>query len=401
MTTLEFLRTMYGSVSDGYITVWTMPDKKTAFFPISDLETAAKYAENRFNSHDVYYGVGLRKEILGDTKRGSNADVSCITAFWADIDVKSPAHKETALPETNEQALDFLDNLPLKPSIVVSSGNGLHVYWLFENPLGIATEAHRQNIGSALSGWQMYINNSAKERGWKFDNTSDLARVLRLPGGINHKLGNNVRAEILFDSGLRYAPSNFSPFIPKQNNTQNSPSINTTSDNNSEFKAKVGTSEKVINNCSFIRYCRDNSANLPEPQWYAMLGNLALCSDGREICHAFSKNYSGYNSAETDKKIDHALAEKKPHTCEYIRNSLNFDCGNCTAGCKSPVGIAVITRADEVKEFLQKTSKIIQLSSRRNISKPWHMQNRNHPLITHNLNKNTKEKSTSVTLKIV
>jgi hypothetical protein len=123
---------MYGSVADGYITVWTMPDKRTAFFPISNLETAAKYAENRFNSHDVYYGVGLRKEILGDTKRGNNADVSCITAFWADIDVKSPAHKETALPETNDDALIFLDNLPLKPSIVVSSGNGLHVYRLFE-----------------------------------------------------------------------------------------------------------------------------------------------------------------------------------------------------------------------------------------------------------------------------
>jgi hypothetical protein len=351
MSTCEFLKTMYGNVTGGYLTVWTMPDKRTAFFPVSDLETAAKYAESRFNTHDVYYGVGLRKEVLGDTKRGSNADVSCITAFWADIDVKSPAHKETALPETNDEALAFLDSLPLKPSIVVSSGNGLHVYWLFENSLGIATDAHRQNIGSALSGWQMYINNAAKDCGWRFDNTSDLARVLRLPGGINHKLGNNVRAEILFDSGLRFAPSDFSPFIPKQNTALLTPTA--PADDNSEFKAKVGTSEKIIKNCSFMRHCKDNSASLPEPQWYAMLGNLALCSDGREICHAFSKGYPGYNAAETDKKIDHALAEKKPHTCEYIRNSLGFDCGNCTANCKSPVGIAVITRADEVRAMLE------------------------------------------------
>jgi putative DNA primase/helicase len=157
---------------------------------------------------------------------------------------------------------------------------------------------------------------------------------------------------------LRYAPSDFSPYIPKQNNTQNTPTINTTSDNNSEFKAKVGTSEKIINSCSFIRYCRDNSANLPEPQWYAMLGNLALCSDGREICHAFSKNYPGYNSAETDKKIDHSLAEKKPHSCEYIRNSLGFDCGNCTAGCKSPVALAIrLMTTDEILNILNSLEK--------------------------------------------
>jgi uncharacterized protein (DUF927 family) len=350
MTTHEFLETMYGNVTGGFLTVWTRPDKRTVFFPTTDLEAAAKYAESRFDTHDVYFGMGLRKEPLPDGKRGGNTDISCITAFWSDIDVKSPAHKETALPETNDEAMAFLDTLPLKPSIVVSSGNGLHVYWLFETPLGIATEAHRSNISATLFGWQGYINNAARERGWKLDNTSDLARALRVPGGVNHKLGDGRRSEILFDSGLRFSPSDFTPYIPKS-----APHVpgNSTADN-SEFKAKVGSSDKVISGCAIMRYCRDNSASLPEPQWYAMVGNLALCSDGREICHAFSKDYPGYNAVETDNKIAHAHQAKKPHTCEYIRSALGFEgCADCRADCKSPVGLAVITHADEVRVLLE------------------------------------------------
>jgi uncharacterized protein (DUF927 family) len=350
MMVFDFFKTLYGNVTGGFLTVWTRPDKRTVFFPTTELEAAAKYSESRFDTHDVYYGVGLRKEPLPDGKRGGNADISCISAFWSDIDVKSPAHKETALPETNDEAMAFLDTLPLKPSIVVSSGNGLHVYWLFETPLGIATEEHRANISAALFGWQGYINNAARERGWKLDNTSDLARALRVPGGVNHKLGDGRRSEILFDSGFRFSPSDFTPYIPKTIPH----ALGDSNGDNYEFKAKVGTSDKVISGCVFMRYCRDNSASLPEPQWYAMVGNLALCSDGREICHAFSKDYPGYNAVETDNKIQHAQQAKKPHTCEYIRSALGFEgCSDCRADCKSPVGLAVITHADEVKMLLE------------------------------------------------
>ena len=189
MQTLDFFQVLYSSASSGFLTVWTMPDKKTAYFPAAKLSEAATYAESRFDTHDVYFGVGLRREKLAATQRGSNEDVCCVPAFWTDIDIEGPAHKETALPATADEALDFLNALPLKPSTVVHSGNGLHVYWLFAEPLGIATEAHRANIQNALRGWQQHINTAAHERGWKLDNTSDLSRVLRVPGGINHKAG--------------------------------------------------------------------------------------------------------------------------------------------------------------------------------------------------------------------
>jgi bacterioferritin-associated ferredoxin len=353
MTTLDFLNTLYGGASHGFLTVWTLADKRTAFFSATETASAVSYAESRFAKHDVYFGVGLRKERLGEHQRGGNDDVGVIPAFWSDIDVKGDAHKETALPETADIALDFLNTLPLKPSIVVNSGNGLHVYWLFDKPLGIATDAHRANIAAALSGWQKHVNAAAKERGWKLDSTSDLARVLRVPGGINHKLGDNARVVVIENNAARYTPQDFTPYITMEDKpAADSPLANKSAEGGETFNCKIGAADKVIEQCAFIRHCRDNAASLAEPHWYAMVGNLSLCSDGLEVCHAFSKAYPSYNPAETDKKIRHALQQRKPHTCEYIRSALGFDCGNCAAGCKAPVALAVITRADEVRERL-------------------------------------------------
>jgi len=346
MDITAFLHALYGTASSGFLTVWTMPDKRTAYFPAGDLSAAADYAANRAGVCDIYFGVGLRREDKGEYVRGGNEDVSVIPAFWSDIDILGPAHKETALPPTAGDALEFLDALPLKPSIVVNSGNGLHVYWLFTGPVGIATDAHRDNAAGALRGWQAYINGAARDRGWKLDNTSDLSRVLRLPGSVNRKNGGSVPVEVIAESGLCYAPSDFTPFIG-QGAKSEAPDTGAAS-----FDGKAGSGERVIEKCAFIRHCRDNAAALPEPFWYAMISNIALCSDGETLCHAFSKAYPGYDHGETAGKIAHARKAAKPHTCAYIRDTLGFDCAGCTAGCRAPVALAVVTKADTVRERL-------------------------------------------------
>jgi len=340
---LKFLQIIYEKANIGYLSIWTLQDKHTAWFPATKLDAAAVYAESRFASHDVYFGVGLRGEALGDKRRGYNDDVTAITAFWADIDIKGPAHKETALPETTEAALAFLDALPHQPSIVVSSGHGLHVYWLFDEPIEV-TDSRRSNIEDAMIGWQRYVNAKARERGWVMDSVSDLARVLRVPGGLNHKLpGETQNVVVAAVNEVRYLPSDFSPYVQRERKSRVAV----------DFNGKVGPADVVIEKCAFIKYCKNNAARLPEPNWHAMVSNIALCSDGPARVHELSRPYPGYNFDETQDKIDRALAVKKPHTCTYIQDAFGFDCGGCDAGCKAPVALAVITRADEVKALLE------------------------------------------------
>ena len=344
MNTDEFLREMYRDAHSGWLSVWTLPDKLTRFFPILDLTAAVRYAESRFDTHDVYFGVGLRRKKQAENQRGGNEDVCVIPALWSDIDILGPAHKETALPATEADAITFLDGLPLRPTIVVSSGNGLHAYWLFTEPLSIAADAQRKSAGDALRGWQGYINAAARERGWRLDNTSDLSRVLRVPGGINHKKdGAGNRVTVIAEDGARYVLSDFTPYIGQCDEPPGEAA---------SFSGSTGGGERILEKCAFIRYCRDNAKSLTEPLWYAMISNLSLCSDGPALCRAFSRPYPGFDPAQTEAKVRHAQEERKPHTCAYIRDTLGFDCGSCEAGCKSPVALAVITKAEIVAGLL-------------------------------------------------
>jgi hypothetical protein len=72
-----------------------------------------------------------------------------------------------------------------------------------------------------------------------------------------------------------------------------------------------------------------------------MLSNLVRLAGGREAAHAFSAPYPGYSAAETDAKLDHALAASGPHSCRYIQETLGFrGCPPDGHGVKSPAGLA-------------------------------------------------------------
>lgn len=53
-----------------------------------------------------------------------------------------------------------------------------------------------------------------------------------------------------------------------------------------EFKGVVGSGERLMKDCEFCQYCRENSKNLSEPEWYAFVTNMALSKDGAELADA-------------------------------------------------------------------------------------------------------------------
>ena len=68
-------------------------------------------------------------------------DIIAIPGLWLDLDYQSPgAHKTRhPLPPTKEAALSLLDVAPYKPSLIVHSGHGLQIYWLFKELAGFDT----------------------------------------------------------------------------------------------------------------------------------------------------------------------------------------------------------------------------------------------------------------------
>ena len=338
MHTEEFLSEIYKGCHDGFLTLTMLPERKTLWFNVSEIEKAALLADKYGAKTNTFFGVGLRKKALKNGFRGSEKDILCVTTLYADIDIKGNAHAQTSLPTSVDEATGFLHSLKIKPSIVVNSGNGIHGYWLLDKPFIIETEEDRKHISSIFMGFGKYVNGEAKKHGWKIDSVYDLARILRVPGTINHKLGTGAKCEVIESHDERHSISEFMQFIHSHDKVS------------SVGKTAQGV-EKVVGKCEFIKYCKEHAENLPEPLWHAMITNLAPLKDSKSAIHEFSKSYPKYSFDETERKIQRAIQENKPHTCEYIRENLSFDCGkNCPV--KAPIVYGLPSFEERISEII-------------------------------------------------
>ncbi len=128
---LTFLRFLYGDDAPGWLTISTFDSQSTQWFPASQLEQVATYCEAIARRYNVYFGLGLRQE-QRQNGRGESSDVLGIPSLWVELDIKHPVHTKVNLPETIEGALALVSEaVPLKPSMIIKSGYGAHVYWLF------------------------------------------------------------------------------------------------------------------------------------------------------------------------------------------------------------------------------------------------------------------------------
>lgn len=335
----KFLSVVYGDDAPGHIVLFTIDDKRSYCYEADALETVRDTAINLAESHNVYFGVGLQGKMLPHTKRGTADDVIGILFLWSDIDLLSPVHTETQLPKTLDEARLILDALPLRPTMLIDSGHGLYPLWLFKEPWEFDSEEERDEAVSMSRRLQAKLRQQAESYGWKLDPTADLARVLRLPGTINHKEDPRPVKVIEYHPERRYDPTEFEDILPDEDELG---WTDTTPADDSDFDP--APLEPIMAGCSWMRHCRDDAASLPEPEWYAMLGIIGRTENGGETAHEFSAPYPSYTPAETDQKLAHALKAAGPRTCKYIRHELGAEshCQQCPhwGKIKSPITLA-------------------------------------------------------------
>ena len=348
MNTKEFMDELYKGVpTDKATYLFTRPDNATYPYTISQMDQMLEKAMQLTKTKDVYFGLHLMDELPPPGKRSSEKKICSMSFIHEEYDGKGPAHKEQNLPETLEELLSFLHSLECPPSIIVHSGNGVHTYWLLQEYITV-TDENREWIKRIVKGYEKHTHLLGMERGWKFDPVADLARVLRIPGTLNHKSEPPKQAVVIEASLTRYPLSAFEKYADTQIEYSGSKIPFTPNPN------LVGPARRVINGCKFIQYCRDDSANLPEPAWYAMVTNVAPASDGVEAVHELSAEYGDYSIEETDRKIKHALEQNKPHGCQYIRECLGFDCPAGGCGVKAPVVFSLYTKEERVHQLMEK-----------------------------------------------
>jgi hypothetical protein len=212
VTPLDFLTQLWQyKPEEQYVLIWTTPDKRSRWF--TDIPAAAEYVAGVNGDRDVYVGVGLSKADYGPARRCKSDEISGLCGIGVDLDVKSEAHGNKPLPPTIDDALSILPPT-LPPSILVSTGNGLHVWWLFKEPFAFDTDEDRKRATSMFTRWHTMLRLRAATHGWAYDRLSDLARILRIPGTLNHKDPNNrKKVTVLSATDCRYNMSDFEELL--------------------------------------------------------------------------------------------------------------------------------------------------------------------------------------------
>ena len=196
-TPSEHLKAVFGKNFPGKIAIFAKQDKSTTFFNADELAKMEKYCLKKAQTSDVYFGVGLVRDDLTNG-RGKAEDVIAVPGTWLDIDIGAAGHKGVAYPPDIQSAWKIVLEFPVKPSMVVHSGYGLHAYWLFDELLLLDTPEKREKAAALSTSFQQKLRDLFATHGFKIDNTSDLARVLRVVGTRNHKNESIKKVRVIY-----------------------------------------------------------------------------------------------------------------------------------------------------------------------------------------------------------
>lgn len=212
----SFLQALFGHEHlDGlHFGLFTLPRANSHWF--EDPEQMAQRAIELSDDHDVYVRLTpLRQQPAGHSRGGAN-DAAALVCLYCEIDIGTAGHGEgKSYPPDEESVRELLRAaVPLDPTYIIHSGGGWHVYWLLGEPMLLMSAEDRATAAALVLRLQRTIAAEATKRGWSVDSTFDLARVLRVPGTVNHKLDGHPRpVRVIETSDRRYQPDDFEDIL--------------------------------------------------------------------------------------------------------------------------------------------------------------------------------------------
>lgn len=207
----RFLEAVYGAAPPGALVISTaQPGQDNSFrgakWHTGQLNGLAEWMVGVADAGtNVYQSCGLIDPDAGaPPKRGTAAQVIALTAAWADLDIDGDGHKKGGLCPSLDAAAEKIRTFPIAPTMVVGSGGGLHLWWLFDAPYLTPDQPRRDRGRNLVRDLQAALRHHVAP--WPLDSTDDPSRVLRCPGTLNVKDPANPRpVRVLQSSERRYS----------------------------------------------------------------------------------------------------------------------------------------------------------------------------------------------------
>lgn len=317
--------------AQGPYAAWTAKDKKN--HNAATIDELAAVIESLGERTDIYYAVASFKTPLPDYEGRTQANVAMLRCFKLDLDAgakKLETQGPAKVYVDREQALAafeaFTRATGLTPSITVSSGEGLHVYYVLN--ADVMPDRWRP-VAEAFSKF-------CKGHGLKVDAsvTKDHARVLR-PVGTLHP--NGRRVEVLAHTAKVYSLDEFAGIVgvgggaevelPALSGTGYDLSVN--ADILPQYDDTPADFELIRAECEAVRWAAEpaNQPHVEEPYWRGVLGIVKYCTGADELAHEVSRHHPKYDPDEVERKLEGWSAG--PTTCEYFAEYKPEACGRC------------------------------------------------------------------------
>ncbi len=342
-----------------------------------------RFAQNGREPAEIYAGLSSQRDFTPKVSKTGHAykqalrtqdNVVSLRVLFMDIDVDAEkAAKGLAYATTKDAQVGLIDflrksSMPVPTITVMSGSGGMHVYWCLDRAL---TRAEWQPLAEALM-------HCAQAHGLRADHvcTRDSARVLRIPGTINHKRGQNTPVTMLkpvpYDWTVESISEVLAPYTGPQAASPaavvNLPARTGPMKAVSDLAAGVGRPEarpvslsSIALKCAFIRdTLADHGASNPEPLWRSSLHVALFTENPQASAHELSKGHPGYDHDETEAKLA-ALQLKKDTSnfgyprCTTIQNAGCQSCATCPHFTQdfSPVrlGVALVSQIIPLNEL--------------------------------------------------
>jgi hypothetical protein len=292
--------------------------------------------------HNAFFATGAF--------RGKRTQGDCTTkrCWYVDIDCKPGKEYDSKALAAQALKEALIAGLP-RPSIVVDSGNGYHLYWAIKDEVSKGT----------WEDWSHAIENACAVTGLKIDPTStkDAARILRAPETLNqknpdHPLPCKVVIEgKLFDfESFKKAFEKYKQATPTHKPSNVVPINQANPDMNSELwgglqASKPSKTQDMIDQCPlFGEAVATGGQHHVEPLWRGLIKTLVYTDDGIDYIHKISDQHPDYDPAKVDKKYAEGLRTKSdngPYLCATFAKNSNV-CQTCPyyGNINSPIALA-------------------------------------------------------------
>ncbi len=302
---------------------------------------------NEYSNHDFHGYFKEDIEVLTQNilkrVKGTVETISEVFGLWLDVDVNIDGHHnelQNQYFDSFQQATDFITALPIKPTIIVNSGGGLHVYYKFDKVLRLETIEERKEINLIYRLFSEYVNQEANKLGKKIDK-SNVLKMMRVP--FTYNLKNKDKPKLVtieyFEDANQLKYEDVKRFL-KETIEREQRKIAHGKQQSSYPSDKKADGDLIYERCNWVRHKVDKQHECSYEEWNLLLILCANIKDGFDKAHEWSRDDARYNSLEVTRKYQTLVEQKmKPFFCNKVsRSSLCKGCSLFNQG-KSPIGL--------------------------------------------------------------